>query len=103
MANKKVDKVSSDVVYSELYNESRRYRDYELTVSTWYTAILLSFLGFYVSEKINSNPTIINYSIITPLILVLSSVLGLSSIYSVWFVHRRNSQIRKLMNKFESD
>jgi len=32
-----------------MYQEMRRYRDYELTVATWYTTILLAVLGFVLS------------------------------------------------------
>lgn len=30
-----------DAVYQELYAEMRRYRDYELTIATWYTTLLV--------------------------------------------------------------
>lgn len=43
--------VSRDAVYSELYEEMRRYRDYELTASTWYTAILVGILGSIIAAK----------------------------------------------------
>ena len=46
--------VSKDTVYSEFYNEMRRFRDYELTASTWYMAILLAITGFILSAKFDS-------------------------------------------------
>lgn len=46
--------ILNESIYSELCNELRRYRDYELTAATWYTAILLALLGFYASAKFGS-------------------------------------------------
>lgn len=43
--------VSRDTVYSELYNEMRRFRDYEFTSSTWYTALQIAILGFVLSVR----------------------------------------------------
>ena len=46
-----IDAVTRDVVYAEMYNEMRRFRDYEFTSSMWYTALLLAILGFVVAVR----------------------------------------------------
>src|SRR5262245_1630393 len=43
--------VSLDTVYTQMHAELRRYRDHELTVATWFTAILLVMLGAVVASK----------------------------------------------------
>lgn len=37
--------VNRDAVYAQLYFEMRRYRDYELTAATWWTALLVAILS----------------------------------------------------------
>ncbi len=41
----KIPKAGPDEVYSQLYHEMRRHRDYELTTSTWHMLLLLGVLG----------------------------------------------------------
>lgn len=37
--------INPDTVYTQLYFEMRRYRDYELSVATWWTTMLLALLS----------------------------------------------------------
>ena len=83
--------ISKGVIYSEIYTEMRRYRDYELSAATWYTAILIVMLGFIVTDK--SDVTFVRVAI-----GVLSTILGGSSIYSIWYVNRRYGQLLEIMN-----
>jgi hypothetical protein len=43
--------ISKAIIYSETSAELRRYRDYELSASTWFTAIQLAISGAIVSDK----------------------------------------------------
>ncbi len=91
--------VSDESIYSELCNELRRYRDYELTAATWYTAILLALLAFYASAKFGSDGEYVRSLAASILVLSLSTVLGFSSCYSVWFAHWRYSDIRDIVRE----
>lgn len=51
---KEPNEVNKDTVYSELYSEMRRYRDYHLNVATWYTVILLAVFGEILTVKFGS-------------------------------------------------
>jgi uncharacterized membrane protein len=50
------NKVTPEAVYAEMYNEMRRFRDYEFTSSMWYTAILLAIVGFVASTRFANSP-----------------------------------------------
>jgi hypothetical protein len=98
----KNEKISNEAVYSELYNEMRRYRDYELSASTWYTAILIALLGFIVSVKYGSSDPVSTFSHIwyfQVLVLLISTILGVSSFYSIWYANKRYSEIRKIVDE----
>jgi hypothetical protein len=43
--------VSADIVYQEMYQEMRRFRDYELSASNWNSAILLALAGALLTLK----------------------------------------------------
>ena len=97
MTNKTVEKtdnsafVSHDVVYAQLYEEMRYYRNYELTVSTWYTTILLAILGGILAAKFgtveSSLSNYFNHNILVQwLVFGLATYIGFSSWYSVIYV-----------------
>lgn len=99
MASKKV---SSDIVYQELYQEMRRYRDYELSVSTWYTAILLAILGGVFTAKYGDLglAQLANECVIKFIAAFIVLIVGGSGLYSIWFSYRRYKHISEyIFNK----
>ena len=43
--------VSVDTVYSEMYNEMRRYRDYQFSNAKWHTTSFLALIGAILAAK----------------------------------------------------
>jgi hypothetical protein len=94
MASKKV---SSDVAYQEMYQEMRRYRDYELSASAWYTTILLAILGGILAAKYEGSPDLVKltgecFARFAAVFVVL--LIGASGMWSVYFSYRRYKHIR---------
>lgn len=98
------DPVSADIVYQEMYEEMRRFRDYELTSSNWHTAILLALAGVILTLK-NTNE-------VTPISALLSQnslfKLGLSflafilvsgGIFTALYASSRYNHMREWVNK----
>ena len=93
-------KIPYEVVYSELHNELRRYRDYELTVATWYTAIFVAFLGFVVSAKYGEGPALAKFiqsGSVQVSMSVISIMLGAGSLCSIRWASRRHHEIRNIV------
>jgi uncharacterized membrane protein len=99
------NEVSKDTVYSELYAEMRRYRDYELIASPWYTTILLAILGAILSVKFGVNPSklseLINRIEIKLIIFAVVTFIGFSICYSLWYVSQRYHELRKYVDELE--
>jgi len=92
------DMASCDIVYQELYEEMRRYRDYELSVATWYTAILAAIFGVLIAIK----PQLDSLNcVVKSLIVALILLLGISSLYSICYAHKRYNQRREIADKLE--
>jgi uncharacterized membrane protein len=102
MAGKKKvqNEVQVDTIYQEMYQEMRRYRDYELTSSTWYTAFLIAILGFlitvmYGEENFDKLQKILISNLgLQVLIWMMVTTLGLASIYAVRYVNLRYEEIK---------
>jgi hypothetical protein len=101
-SNKEVSEVSKGTVYSERYNEMRRYRDYELTASTWYSVILLGILGFLISAKFGDNlaSALFKFSpedriLIQIFTAVAVTLIGACSLFSVRYVASRYDELRE--------
>ncbi len=94
------NEVSKDTVYSELYIEMRRFRDYELTASTWYTAILSAILVALLSVKFGAGATtqlsefLSRYQIIRIFLVISVALIGFSGFFSVLHVARRYDKLR---------
>ena len=103
MASNDRSAVTPDTVYSELCSENRRYRDYELTASTWYTVMLLGVLGFVVTVRFgdtSATPSQLTTALKTDraLQLIIAFVLTLvggASVYSVRFANLRYLELRE--------
>ena len=89
-------RISDDCYYQEMYQEMRRYRDYELTAATWYTTMLLAILGFIVSKDHGILDDKYKYSI-----MGLSMLIGFGGAFSVHYVSLRYRQIRDHIKKLE--
>lgn len=93
MASKKV---SSDIAYQEMYQEMRRYRDYEVTISTWYTTILLAILGGILTAKYGNLglDQLVRECFIKLVSVLIVLIIGGSGIWSIYFSYRRYRHIR---------
>jgi len=96
------DEVTKDTVYSELYQEMRRFRDYHLNVATWYTVILLALLGGIFTIKYSSDfsniSRLFTNLLVKFLIIGFTILLGFSGIFSILFASDRHDQIREYVN-----
>jgi hypothetical protein len=95
-------------VYAELYNEMRRYRDYEFQSSTWYTAILIAVLAFLVSQRFEKpdDLTIFGAAVATNCLLrvallVGTGALGFISCRLVYYASCRYDHLRRYTDKLE--
>jgi len=98
------NEVSKDTVYSEFYAEMRRFRDYELTISTWYTAILLAVLGAILTFKFGPTSSELSHLLRTNLLIKIllagvSSLIGISGLCSVIYASRRYHELREYVDK----
>ncbi len=99
----KPDDVSKDTVYGEFYTEMRRYRDYQLNVATWYTAILLAILSGVLAMKFGSTQSALfqllsaNW-IVKVLIAGFATLIGISGIYSILYSSWRHDELRKYVD-----
>jgi ATP/ADP translocase len=102
MANKSStlkDTISSDIVYQELYNEMRRFRDYELSISGWYTTIILGITGVIITIKAalyssGKSETIFDYPLLKISLVAVIIFLVAASVLSVLYVWYLNKQLR---------
>ena len=84
MGNTPKDKITPDVVYQEMYQEMRRFRDYELTAATWYTTILLAFLGYVFQFQ---DQDLLANGIAKFFISALAALIGFGGIFSIEYVN----------------
>lgn len=104
---KKRRPVSPDIVYQELYQEMRRFRDYELSSSTWYTVILLAILSAIISVKYASD-SLLKVSLfgdctIKIVVLLVIFLIGFSNIWSTYYVRRRYHHLRNYVDYLEPE
>jgi len=97
------DEVKREAVYGEVYNEMRRYRDYEFTSSTWFTALLLAVLGFLVATRYGETASrfesILARSCVLKFFVVLGAgVVATTSSYLVWYSSHRYQELRAWAN-----
>jgi hypothetical protein len=100
--NKKKE-VSVDTVYSELYEEMRRFRDHELNASTWYMVILLAFISFLLSATFGSDKSDLSQIPIPVQILIFIIIISIvfSGIYSICFSGSRYHELRDYTDTLE--
>ena len=96
------DCVSLDTIYSEKYNEMRRFRDFELNVAAWYTTILVAILGFIAAERISISGfsyILINNLGLQLLLSILTLLIGCASLYSAIYAHWRYEELRDFVTR----
>jgi len=98
------NEVSKDTVYSELYAEMRRFRDYELAVSTWYTAILIAILAALLTAKFGAVQSdfsqILGTNFLNRLLIVgFVTLIFSGGCYSVIYSHQRYNELRKYVDE----
>ena len=98
------NEVSKDTVYSELYTEMRRYRDYELTASTWYIVILLAILGAILTVKFgpveSDLSNFFKFNLLIQLTIAgFATLIGVGGCYSVIFASLRYHELRKYVDR----
>jgi predicted RNase H-like HicB family nuclease len=91
--------VSRDAVYREMYHEMRRFRDYEFTSSMWYTAILLTIVGFVASTRFANAPggfakLLESYCLLKTTIVFIAVSIAAASSYLVHYTYRRYTDLR---------
>jgi hypothetical protein len=98
--------VTADAVYSELYEEGRYFRNHELTVSTWYSIILLAILAAVLAVK-SSSPDSSIYQVFSnnlptkACIAIVILIIGTSGLLSIRYSEIRYKDIRKHLNSME--
>lgn len=97
-----------EAVYRELYNEMRRYRDYESQSSTWYTAILTAILGFLISQRFGRpddltifGAAVAHNCLVKVTLLLGTGALGFISCRLVYYASHRYDEIRKYTEQLE--
>jgi hypothetical protein len=100
------DSVTVNTVYSEMYNEIRRCRDYEMTASTWYTAILLGVLVAIVSAKYGDQTSDLKKALqdnltVQGFLALIYTLVGGLSIYSIRYMNLLGDNLRKYVNTLE--
>ena len=98
--------ISADTVYSELYEEGRYFRNHELTVSTWYSIILLAILATILAVKSSSSNSSIhqilsNNLIIKICVAIVICVIGISGLLSIRYSKKRYGDIRNHLDSIE--
>jgi membrane protein YqaA with SNARE-associated domain len=92
--------INQEAVYAEMYNEMRRFRDYEFTSSMWYTSILLALIGFVVSTRF-AQPTeglakfIEDNLWMKIIIAAIAVLLGAASTYLIYYTCSRYDHLRE--------
>ncbi len=91
--------VSKDGVYSELYNEMRRYREYQFSSTKWYTTIYLALLGvvFYAKYGVRASElnAIVSQGNFKFTIAVIAFLLCFNSCHTILYTHDRYTSLRK--------
>jgi len=100
-----MDEVSKDTVYSEMYIEMRRFRDYQIKASMWYTTILVSILGFIFTIKFahiqNISFQLFRANLIIKiLILTVATVIGVAACLTILYTNGRYYSLRKYTDKY---
>lgn len=99
------ERINKTAVYRELHNEMRRYRDYELNSSKWYSPMLLAILGYILKDKMFVTSQIgpqgsltYNYWFMV-IVLFITFFIVVASIHGVWYAHKRLVETRNIVER----
>lgn len=103
-ADPAADVVKREAVYREMYNECRRYRDYEFTSSAWYTALLLAILSALVATRFGGAAPMLAQRLAESCALKVVIVFGATAIaavsnFLVWYSSTRYTELRKYITE----
>ena len=85
--------VARDTVYSEMYAEMRRFRDYELSSASWYTAMLLALLGGLFLYSTTEEPAL-TVDLVKTIAILLAAVLCAAGWFAVGYSWARYRELR---------
>ena len=105
MEQENPERINKATLYRELCNESRRYRDYELNSSKWYSPILLLILGYILKDKmfienqehLQSSLTYNNWVIL--IVLIITFFIVIASIHGIQYAHGRLKETQNNIKK----
>jgi hypothetical protein len=87
------NEVSRDTVYEQLCIEMRRYRDYQMVITGWYTTLLLGTIAGLFSIR-GTHIRFEGFWILAfgAFIAIVGGFIG----YIIWYSHKRYQQLREL-------
>ena len=90
---------SKDVVYQQLYQEMRRYRDYQIVVSGWYATLAMGVIaGLFAIPKLD-----VNFGVcFAHLFSIFFILAGLGISYVIWYANNRYVSLKELANQIYS-
>ncbi len=107
--NALVQEVGREAVYAQIYDEMRRYRDYEFNSSSWYTALLLATIGFLIAVRFGGTAPQLKVLLVTNgflklAVIVSAALIAAASCYLIYFSSRRYQYLREWVdNNLEPD
>jgi uncharacterized BrkB/YihY/UPF0761 family membrane protein len=91
-----LDEVPKDVLYQQLYQEMRRYRDYQMVVLGWYATLAIGVIaGLFAIPNLNVN---VGECFAWPF-SIFFVLAGLCISYVIWYAHDRCSSLREIANQ----
>ena len=92
--------VSKDAAYAELYQEMRRYRDYETDYVKWCVALLLSVSGGYAAIAGRTQPVEWGLKVFA---IIVIAVIAAAGIFGARYVRQRYKQLREFTTRVEPE
>jgi hypothetical protein len=99
------NKIDAKVAYEQIFHEMRRYRDYELTVATWWNTVLLALFSGIIWAKSqaagNFAYTLSQSWTANFLLTAFVLAMGAGILHSLRYTSVRYSTWRSTINQFE--
>jgi hypothetical protein len=94
------NKISLDVIYTELYNEMRRYRDQHFSLFQWYTTLSVAAIAAIAGlGQLRDSHQLLQQ--IRPWLSIILIVGGAFVSYWGWYANKRYIQLRKQIEILE--
>ena len=96
--------VSVNTVYSEIYTEMRRHRDYQFANAQWYTTLLLALIGVILTTKYGGQSpgikNVIDENVGVKLIITFVTIIVcINSCFTILYSHKRYEKLREYTDK----